>query len=281
MLKIRNLELRNRFFLSPMLEPNDIAFRLLCKRAGAALTYTGMVNPLSKQKIYFDDEPALQLFGATPKGIKEFIKKHDSKVSLWDFNLGCPSKLSRKLAHGAFMHRDFENIEAILKTMRDSTEKPVSIKLRKSPQALDIVRIANKYCDLIGIHARTSEQGYSGKADYSYALKVKGASKVPVIYSGDVNLENYKKILKDFDFVFVGRAAVGNPGIFSEFLGKSCALDFFDYLELAKKYELQFRNAKYHAMQFSKGLFNGASIRRKIMMAKTFDELSFAMKTNK
>jgi tRNA-dihydrouridine synthase len=101
-----------------MLEPNDIAFRLLCKRAGAGLTYTGMVSPLSKQKLDLDDKPGLQLFGNSARGIRSFMKRYDSKVSLWDFNLGCPSKLSKRLGHGAFMHGDIGAIEDILKVMR-------------------------------------------------------------------------------------------------------------------------------------------------------------------
>jgi tRNA-dihydrouridine synthase len=35
MAKIGNLEIKNRFLLAPMLEPNDIAFRILCKKADA------------------------------------------------------------------------------------------------------------------------------------------------------------------------------------------------------------------------------------------------------
>ena len=98
---IGNLKLKSRIFLAPMLEPNDIAFRLLCKKAGCGLTYTGMTSPLSKAKLNLDDNPALQLFGNGEIGIRKFIKKYDKNVSLWDFNLGCPSKLSKKLGHGA------------------------------------------------------------------------------------------------------------------------------------------------------------------------------------
>ena len=51
--KIGNLVLKNRIFLAPMLEPNDIAFRMLCKKAGAGLTFTGMIHPLSQKKNIF------------------------------------------------------------------------------------------------------------------------------------------------------------------------------------------------------------------------------------
>ena len=256
-----------------MLEPNDIAFRLLCKKAGAALTFTGMVNSLSRQKIHFDDKPILQLFGNTNKGMEEFIKKHDANVSGGDFNLGCPSKLSKKLSHGAFMHKDFENINDILKTIRASTKKPVMVKLRKSPQALQIAKIAEEHCDAVGIHPRTSQEGYSGTADYDFALELKDSIKIPVIYSGDVNEENVKTILKDFDFVFIGRASIGNPNIFSKVLQKEKNFEFKDYLKLAKRYDLHFRQIKYHAMCFTKGNPKAKEMRRKIISAKCVEDL--------
>ena len=279
--EIGNLKLGNRFFLAPMLEPNDIVFRTLCKKAGCGLTYTGMISPLSRQKLYLDDKPAIQIFGNSSRGIKSFMKKYDSKVSLWDFNLGCPSKLSRKLKHGAFMHQDFEAVEKILKIINDSTKKPVTIKLRKSPHAIKIAKLAEKYVDAIGIHPRTIEQGYSGKADYEFALEIKNSVNVPVIYSGNVNLGNVEKILKDFDFVFIGREAIGNPGIFSNLLGENPKIDFLNYLELAEKYGLFFRQIKYQAMNFTKGTGNAKYLRKKLIEAKTTPDIKEIIKTNK
>jgi tRNA-dihydrouridine synthase B len=226
--KIGKLKLKNRFFLAPMLEPNDIAFRMLCKKSGCGLTYTGMVSPLSQKKIILEDKPAIQLFTNNTKGIKEFIKKYDKKVSLWDFNLGCPSKLSQRLGHGVFMHKDFENLDKIFKEVRRSTKKPCTIKLRKSPQALEIVKLAekNKF-DAIGIHARTVKQGYSGEPDYQFALQIKKSTKLPIIFSGNVSLKNANSILKDFDFIMLGREAIGNPNIFFELQGKKQKYNFF------------------------------------------------------
>ncbi|MFH1521882.1 MAG: tRNA-dihydrouridine synthase family protein [archaeon] len=277
-MEIKNLKLKNRFLLAPMLEPNDIAFRLLCKKAGCGLTWTGMMSPLSKQKMYLDDKPAVQLFGNSARGIRSFIKKYDKYVSLWDFNLGCPSKLSRKLSHGAFMHSDFETIEEILKTMREATEKPISIKLRKSGQAIKIAKLAEKYVDAIGIHARTIEQGYSGEVDYDFALKLKRAVGIPIIYSGNVNEGNARKILKDFDFVFVGREAIGNPNVFAKLNRKKLKVGFKNYLKLAKKYKLFFRQIKYQAMNFTKGLDDAKSLRKKLVEAKNVGDIERVMK---
>ena len=84
--KIKNIKLKNRFLLAPMLEPNDIAFRLLCKKSGCGLTYTGMISPLSKQKISLQDKPALQLFGNSIKGIQSFIKKYNTPLEIFNYS---------------------------------------------------------------------------------------------------------------------------------------------------------------------------------------------------
>jgi len=277
MIKIGKLKLSSRVLLAPMLEPNDVAFRILCKRAGAGLVYTGMISPLSKKKMVFDDRPVVQLFGNSVLGFRSFIKKYDGEVSGWDFNLGCPSKLSRSLGHGAFMHEDLKTIEKILKIMRASTEKLVTVKLRKSGNALAIAKLAEKIgVDAIGIHARTFGQGYSGEVDYVFALKLKRAVSVPVVYSGDVNGKNVSNILKDFDFVMIGRAAIGNPGIF---LGKK--FGFGEYLKLAKKYKLFFRQIKFQAMNWTKGMSGAKRLRLDLVGAKSVGDIERIMGNNK
>jgi tRNA-dihydrouridine synthase len=272
--KIGSLKLKNRFLLAPMLEPNDIVFRLLCKKAGCALTYTGMISPLSKKDIILDDKPGVQIFGNSEKGIKAFMKKHDKNVSLWDFNLGCPSKLAKKLQHGAFMSEEVLTIKKILKEMRESTKKPITIKMRKSRNTYEIAKISQEYVDAIGIHPRTISQGFSGKPDYDFALNLKKIVSVPVIYSGDVNEKNAKEILKDFDFVFIGREAIGNPNIFSKLTNKKIKYNFNDYLKLAKKYKLPFRQIKMQAMWFTKGLKNAKEMRRQLIKMKTVEEIN-------
>ncbi len=271
--KIGNLKLGNRIFLAPMLEPNDIAFRLLCKKAGTGLTYTGMVNCLSKQTLFLDDKPAIQLFCNSDKGIKEFVKKYEKKVSLFDFNLGCPSKQAKRQSYGAYMADNCELIEKILKKIRKLTDKPLTIKLRKSKNIFEIVKIAEKYCDAVGIHPRTKQQGYSGVPDYEFALKLKSLTSCPLIYSGNVNEKNYKKILRDFDFAMIGRKAIGNPCIFSKILATRCNIDFRNYLNLAKKYSLKYKQIKYQAMNFTKNKKNAKKLRKELIKAKSIKEI--------
>jgi len=271
--KIGNLKLENPYFLAPMVGINDIAFRILCKNAGAGLVYTGMINPLTREKVILDDMPAIQLFSTDEKGIAEFIKKHDDNASLFDFNLGCSARTAKEKSFGAFLPKKLEIIEKILKTMKDSTKKPLTIKLRKSSNTLKIVKIAEKYCDAICIHPRTNRQGYSGKADINFAERLKKKISLPLIYSGDVNEKNANELLKKFDFVMIGRNAMGYPNIFAKLTGKELIYDFEKYLKLALQYKLNFSHIKSQAICFTKYKENAGELRLKLTKIKKMNDL--------
>jgi len=268
--KIGSLKLKNRIFLAPMTEINDIAFRILCKKAGAGLTYTGMVNPLSKEELILEDNPAIQLFSINEKGIPEFIKNHEAV--LFDFNLGCPAKTAREHGFGFFL-QDLKVVEKILETMRKSTDKPITIKLRKSRNAKKIIKIAEKHCDAICLHPRTQNQGYSGTPDIRFAEKIKEKTSIPIIYSGNVDEKNSDEMLEKFDFVMIGRRAIGNPGVFGEITGSKINPEFKDYLELAFKHHLKFAQIKLQAMNFTKGRENAVEMRRDLIKARAVKDI--------
>jgi tRNA-dihydrouridine synthase B len=274
-MKNKKIPCKNRVFLAPMEEVNDPAFRILCKKSGAGLTYTGLTSALSPKKIILKDKPVLQLFGNSTKGIKEFMKKYNSKVAFWDFNLGCPASTAKSHGFGAYL-TNVKTVEKILKVMRESTKKPFTIKIRKSPLAYKFLDLAEKYCDAIAIHPRTRVQGYSGEPDIEWAKEFVKKSKIPVIYSGNVNNKNYSKLLKTFDYVMVGRESIGHPEIFAKIQDKKnpeSFRDFKKYLKLAKKFNLPFRQIKFQAMQFTKGDKNSRKLRNKIVYTKDLQEL--------
>lgn len=279
---------RSRVFLAPMEEVNDPAFRFLCKQAGAGLTYTPLTSPLSPLPLIVDDKPILQIFGAAElltvngqRSTANFMKLYDSKVAGWDFNLGCPATTAKNHGYGAYL-TDLKTIESIVSLMRKNTKKPLSIKIRKSEIAYDLLKIAEKCCDTIAIHPRTRSQGYSGEPDLEWAKEFKSKSKIPVIYSGNVSEINYKEFLKTFDAVMIGRNAIGHPEIFYSIVhGKQSTVDgqrpsgleFKDYLKLAEKYDVKWRLIKFQAMQFTKGERGSRQKRASMIRTKNLEEL--------
>ena len=270
--EIGRLKLENPYFLAPIAGINDIAFRILCRNAGAGLVYTGMIDPRSRGKIILDDKPAVQLFSTSGIGIGEFIRNH-KEIPLFDFNLGCSVRKAEKKGFGAFLHSKTETIRNILGMMRKSTKKPVTAKLRKSDEAFKILRIAEEYCDAVCIHPRTNSQGYSGKADIDFALELKKKTSLPVIYSGDVNEKNADELLKKFDFVMIGREAVGYPNIFAKLSGKEQVFGFKEYFKLALKYKLLFTQVRAQAIRFTKHQQGAGELRKKLVKVKDFYEL--------
>lgn len=278
--KIGKLKLTNRIFLAPMHQVNDVGFRMLCKKSGAGLTYTGLINPQTREKLYLNDKPALQFACNSKKGIKEFIKKYDKNISLYDFNLGCPSPHAKSSKIGYFMHKNIKQVEEILKEIKKHTKKPLTLKIRKIEEKdlKKIIKIAEKYCEAIGIHSRTQIQGYSGNPDIEFAKKIKKLTKLPIIYSGNIKTkEEANKILKDFDFIMIGRAAIGNPNIFSELINKKIEnkIDFFDWLKITKKInpDTYYNQIKFQAINFTKGFQGSNKIREKLSRAKNEKEL--------
>lgn len=272
--KIGNLKLKNPYFLAPMAGVNDIAFRILCKNAGAGLVYTGMINPLSREKLNLEDKPAIQLASSTKDNIADFIKKYDDTVTLFDFNLGCPAKTAREKGFGAFLHNKIETIQDILEIMKESTKRPITLKLRKSNNLPKIIKVAEKYCDAICIHPRTSYQGYSGKADIDFAEKMKQKTSLPIIYSGNVDENNANKLLKKFDFVMIGTKAMGYPNIFAKITGNEQIFDFNEYLKLALKYELKFSHIRTQALLFTKYRENACKLRAELSKVKNINGLN-------
>jgi tRNA-dihydrouridine synthase B len=278
--ELGNLKLDNRIFLAPMHQVNDIAFRILCKKAGSSLTYTGLINPQTREELNFQDKPAVQLACNSTRGIGEFIKKYDKNIALYDFNLGCPSPHAKTGKVGFFMTQNLEQIENVLKEIRHNTKKPITIKIRKmlESQTKSIIKIAEKYCDALSIHPRTQPQGYSGTPDLEFARQVKKMTKLPIIYSGNINTkEDAEKMLKEFDFIMIGRASMGNPSIFSDLTKKKRKkrINFHDWLNLAKKKDknLSFSQIKFQAMNFTKGFEGVGKIRNKLSLAKSEEEV--------
>ena len=235
-LYIGSFPVEGRLFLAPMAGVTDKAFRLICKRYGAAFTYTEMVS--AKAMHYKDDttlklaeidpeegKAAVQLFGSEPEIIAEAAQRLSlrEEIAFVDINMGCPAPKIVKNGEGSALMCQPDLVRQIVREAVKASLKPVTVKIRKGwdDASVNAVAIAS-ICEeegaaAVAVHGRTREQQYSGKADWEIIREVKKALHIPVIGNGDV--QNGRDALNMMDFtgcdgVMIGRGALGNPWAF-------------------------------------------------------------------
>ena len=196
--KIGNLRLKNNLVLAPMAGINDTAFRMLCKRYGAGLVYTEMINAnaifnknkatLKKLNFVEEERPiAVQLFGANLKMLESAAVIAEEKADIIDINLGCPDLKVLNQGCGAALLKRPKRISEIIKAVVNKVSIPVTAKIRIGTDSIKIARlIEDAGASAIAVHARTVRQGYSGKADWSKIREIKEAVNIPIIGNGDV-----------------------------------------------------------------------------------------------
>jgi tRNA-dihydrouridine synthase len=114
-------------------------------------------------------------------------------------------------------------IAHIFRKLTAALEVPVTGKIRLGWEDLRnyllVARIVEENGGAaLAVHGRTKEQGYRGEADWDAIAEVKAAVKIPVIGNGDVKSPADIDRMKQYtgcEAVMIGRAAVGNPWIFS------------------------------------------------------------------
>ena len=290
-------KLKNRLILAPMEDVTSLAFRLLCKKYGASMSYTMQTSALaltknnikSIERIKTDkeDKPVgLQLFGRNTDVLIEASKKYGKNFSLIDLNFGCPSKKIVAQGYGSALLKEKNKIKEIISGLVNNVNKPITVKMRsgfKKVEAFELVKIMEKQgVTAITIHARTREQGYSGKADWNLIKKLKQESNVPIIGNGDVtNGKEAEEMLKICDYCMIGRKARDNPLVFKEILeyfktGKEKKSSLGEKKEMFNSYlrlEKDFKLIKSRASDFTKGIKNGNKLRVKIQQCKNKEDI--------
>jgi nifR3 family TIM-barrel protein len=238
-MRIGTITLDNPFIMAPLAGISNLPFRLLAKKEGCALVSSemissnGLVYKSEKTLKMLDSVPgekplSIQIFGSDPSIMAEAATIVEaSGADILDINFGCSVKKIIKTGAGVFLMQTPKIAEALLKAVRKSITIPLTIKIRTGwdptgSQALQIAKIAQTSgADAIAIHPRTATQGFRGKADWSVISAVKQAVALPVIGNGDIVRPADAVLMQKTtgcDGVMIGRAAIGNPWIFSQCL---------------------------------------------------------------
>lgn len=309
-MKIGTLNLKNNIILAPMAGVTDKAFRLITKPFGPALMYTEMVSGkglLYKNKrtevllevLNFEKPTAAQIFGHEPEVMSEIAERSlEFGADMIDINMGCPAPKIVNNGDGSALMKNPELAGKIISAVRKSVNCPMSVKFRMgwdddSINAVEFAKTAeNNGADAITIHGRTRAQFYSGKANLDIIKKVKEAVKIPVIGNGDVHDGKSAKYMLDYtgcDGIMIGRAAQGNPWLFSSVLhylktGDELAPPTLEersdiaekHLRLLVKFKGEYRGVlegRKHMAWYFKGLCGGAKLRNLINQCDTLEQM--------
>jgi len=297
------IKLKGKLVSAPMADFSDISFRQLCKKYGASLVYTEMTNILAisrnnkatlklTQTTKQERPVALQLFGTKLEPLSKAIKLIENNADIIDFNFGCPAKKIISQGAGSALLKRPQKIVDIIQTIKQSTKKPISAKIRilNLEKTLNITKKIEKAgADLICVHARTPSQNYNFKPNLKILKEIKKSLSIPVIGNGGVHdEESLQKMLKTkVDYVMIGKASLGNPLIFKRlnyFLetgeiakpttSQERIKTFIEYLDLSKKNKnLEFRKIKLQANCFMRGLKGAAKLREKINNTQSLNQI--------
>ena len=232
--------LPNPLFVAPMAGVTDRPFRQLCRAFCAGYAVSDMVTARpelwrslkTSRRADHTGEPApvaVQIAGTDAAMMAEAAAYNvDRGAQIMDINMSCPAKkVCAKWAGSALMRDESLALSIIDAVVAVCAPRgvPVTLKVRTGWSAAErnAVRLAraaeHSGVQMVVIHGRTREQGYTGAAEYETVAAAKAALHIPVVASGDITTpEQAARVFRStgVDAIMVGRAAQGRPWLFRE-----------------------------------------------------------------
>ncbi|MBP3626734.1 MAG: tRNA dihydrouridine synthase DusB [Clostridia bacterium] len=297
-MKIGNIEFEGFAALAPMAGVADRAMREICRRFGAAYTIgeltsakgVSLGDKKSASLLTFgeNEKPAAsQLFGSEPFVMAEAaIEALKFSPDFIDINMGCPAPKVAGNGGGSALMKDPLLAADIVRAVVKAVNVPVTVKMRTGwdEDNINAIELAKRCEDAgasaITVHGRTRKQMYAPGIDYKTIADVKSAVSVPVIANGDISDGKSAKYMYDAtgcDFVMVGRAAQGNPFVFSE-INAYMKGEKYEYPSLEKRFQIMLEQirlmhiykdehnaileSRKHTAWYMKGIEGAATLRR-------------------
>jgi tRNA-dihydrouridine synthase B len=226
-----------RRMLSPMSGVTDRPFRDICRPFGVDM---GFCEFASASGLMFDSEATwrlvdttgekgrvgIQIFGADPEHMATASRLlNKMHMDVLDINFGCPAKKVVKKCGGSALLADLPLLEKILHAVIDSSEVPVTAKIRTGWDEDSVnyrevgLLLQEAGLPWVTMHGRTKAQKYQGEANWDRIADLVDTLDIPVIGNGDVvDGESYRRMVEHTRChgVMIGRGAIGHPWIFEQ-----------------------------------------------------------------
>lgn len=229
-IKNKEINIKNiKVIQAPLAGISDVVFRgLIRKHKSKCLMTTEMIssemlcnnpNPRIIKFEEFEYPLSFQLVGHKIDKMTQAAKIVAPFASMIDINCGCPVKKVVVSNDGSAMMKNPKLACDILKSIKDTTGLPVSVKCRLgwSKDEENYIEFAKELeeagADFITLHARTRSQMYQGNADWNKIKLLKDELKIPVFANGDIkSIQDALDCinLTKCDGVAIGRGIMGD-----------------------------------------------------------------------
>jgi tRNA-dihydrouridine synthase B len=223
-------------WLAPLAGYSDLAFRMLCRRYGAACCVTEMVSV--KGLLYGgygterllntapgDGPLVVQLFGADPEIFERVMPGLlERGFTHFDLNCGCSVRKVTKSGSGVSLMAKPGVLVSIVDTMvRAAGPGRVGVKMRlgMQPGEENFLELGSRLSDIgaawLTLHPRTAKQLFSGQAHWPGIAELVRTVPVPVLASGDLfTAEDAARCLAETGAagVMFARGALTDPMVF-------------------------------------------------------------------
>lgn len=256
---------KDPILLAPLAGVSDAAFRLMCEKNGADLTYVEMLS--SAALIYGNQKTidmlyrlpeeknvGVQLTGRHADEIAQgvgILNKYDFKTI--DINMGCPVKKVVKVGCGSALLKDAEKVYEVTRKAVAEAAVPLSVKIRlgwdlDSRNFMEVVDAIEKggAC-WVTVHGRTRSQNYSDAVDLEALRKIKDSINIPLIGNGNLFTQTdaaHMKRLTGAEGLMVSRGSLGNPWAFAQMKGQINEVSLDTWFNLVKEH------IRYHRMVY-------------------------------
>ena len=234
----------NKMILAPLTRGGNLPFRRLCADFGMQTSVSEMIyarsllkgSPVEQARLRrWQGEPSFGVQFATnqiSEGVGAIQQAVEMGADFCDLNCGCPIHEATRRGLGSSLLRSPKKLHKLVKGMVDSTDIPITVKIRLGCETdtincLENVKMLREAgAAAITIHGRTAQQGYSKNADWELIkqavqeTKDAGYGHVPIIGNGDIltYFEARRRMEETgVSSVMVGRGALCKPWIFKEF----------------------------------------------------------------
>jgi len=173
----------------------------------------------------FETPVGLQLMGSDLDALGETAKRAaELGAPVIDLNFGCPSKGALRGCAGSALLDDPAALERLVRAVRDSIPTtPLSAKIRAGGDddslLVELAQAAEAGgAQLLTVHCRTRAEAYRDTADWDRLARAVEAVGIPVCGNGGMSVHTDLARMRQATgcaYGMIGRAALGNPWIFS------------------------------------------------------------------